>query len=439
MADYFGVIGNRDYIKYRGEKHPFWHFLDEQPDGWLTSLAYEREDLPAGKTMVFDCGAWSYRDQETPRLGKQDVTPEWAYQRYSERAKYGDFLIAPDHMLIPGVDLQARRMFNLASARRFLDLVPITSGFVPMATVHGDTIDERINAAYQFASMGYKALALGGLAARASQKSLVMQIVREVRTALPNVWLHVLGLSSPAYAVAWYEYGVQSFDGSSHFKQAFTAGAFFERDGMTLRKHQAARPGEPITAPWCDCRACMALREDGIDTRSYGSNENNMGRAAHNMNMLMAAQKAAIRGEIILVSCVGEKLPQAAPAQDLYQSAWFRKARRYAETHGQRWYILSALYGLVNPGDVIESYNVTLNEKSAEERRAWAGKVSEQISKVITPGPLTILAGKHYREYLSEFLHGYALNVPMEGLGIGQQLAWLDAHADSGEDQLSLF
>lgn len=438
MATYFGVIGNRDYIKYHDERRPFWEFLDHQPDGWLTSLAYERADLPQGKRMIFDCGAWSYKDAETPRLGKQLVTPEWVYGRYLERAQPGDFLIAPDHMLIPGVDLDARRTFNAASAAEFLHIVD-AGVYTPMATVHGDNLDERIATAQRYADMGYPALALGGMAARASQKTLVLEIAREVRLAVPSVWLHVLGLSSPAYALAWQEYGINSFDGSSHFKQAFTAGAFFERDGMNLRKHQAARPGEPITAPLCNCRACTLLREDGIDTRTYGSNENNMGRAAHNLNMLMQAQKAAVRGEIILVSCVGEKLSNAAPAADLYQSDWFIKARRYAEAHAQRWYILSALHGLVAPETIIEPYNVTLNDLPAAERRTWAERVAAQIQQSITPGALTILAGKHYREHLTEMLPAYTFDVPMQGLGIGQQLAWLDAHTPADDTQLTLF
>jgi len=93
------------------------------------------------------------------------------------------------------------------------------------------------------------------------------------------VWLHVLGLSAPQYALAWREYGVNSFDGSSHFKQAFTGGAFYLLGvGGKMVKHQAARPGEPVTAPTCECLACATLRDVDVDTRRYGSNEHNMGR-----------------------------------------------------------------------------------------------------------------------------------------------------------------
>lgn len=297
MAKYFGVVGNRDYIKLRGEQLPFWHFLDNQPDGWLVSLAYMRDDLPhdARTIMIFDCGAWTYRAEPQPRLGADLVTPEWAFERYRQVALPGDFVVAPDHMLIPGVDLDARRSFNRQSAARFLELAA-DSPFSPMAPVHGETLQERIDTARRLVEGGYAALALGGLAARASRKAFILDAVAAIREAVPpDVWVHVLGLSSPEYAAAWRRMGVQSFDGASHFRQAFTAGVFFALgDDGELKKHLAARPGQQVGAPQCDCRACSLLREDDVDTRRYGSNESNMGRAAHNMNMLMRAQKIAM-------------------------------------------------------------------------------------------------------------------------------------------------
>jgi hypothetical protein len=292
MSLYIGVIGNRDYIKYQGKRRPFWEFLDRQPDGWLCSLAYKREDVPIGLT-VWDCGAWSYKDLETPRLGRDEVTPAWAVGQYSKLARPGDFVVAPDHMIIPfpGVDafarIVARRQFNYGSATEFIKLCP--DHFRPMAVVHGLDLEERIGYAGHLVHLGYTALALGGLAGQASKKQMVIEVIETMRQKFPNVWLHVLGVSSPAYAAEWIRLGVNSFDGAGHFKQAFTAGRFFVEEDGQLKSFQAVRPGEEITAPLCECLACRKLRRDGIDTRSYGSNENNMGRAAHNLNQLIRA------------------------------------------------------------------------------------------------------------------------------------------------------
>lgn len=289
VANYFGVIGNRDYIKYQGERRPFWEFLDEQPDGWLCSLAYKREDVPGGKPMIWDCGAWSYKDKETPVLGGKVVSAAWAVQEYRRLATEGDFVIAPDHILIPGTDLDSRRWFNRISAVGFIHRCPYY--LRPMAVVHGTTHQERELNAEFFIRLGYKALALGGLAGRASSRTMVLEVVSRFREKFPfpSVWLHVLGVSSPFYAAEWRRLGVNSFDGASHFKQAFTAGKFFIEEEGKLISYQASRPGEPVTAPVCNCRACARLRLDKIDTRSYGSNENNMGRAAHNLNQLIRA------------------------------------------------------------------------------------------------------------------------------------------------------
>jgi queuine/archaeosine tRNA-ribosyltransferase len=128
-------------------------------------------------------------------------------------------------------------------------------------------------------------LALGGLAGQASRKDHCKGVVGAVREAYPDVWLHVLGLSAPSYAREWHRLGVDSFDGASHFKQAFTAGKFYLWDGAELKGYRVRE----VTPPECDCRVCVMLRTEGVDTRRYGSNESNMGRAAHNLNHLMRA------------------------------------------------------------------------------------------------------------------------------------------------------
>lgn len=263
MSLYFGVIGNRDYIKYRGRRLPFWEFLDHQPDGWLCSLAYRRGDVPDHTTRIWDCGAWSYRDMDIPSLNGAVVTPAWAWEQYLKLARPGDFVVAPDHMLIPGVDVAFRRGYNRSSACDFLRLTQEMPCLRPMAVVHGMNVPERVRTALELHEIGYRALALGGLAGMAGQKpNSVIAAVQEVRAAIPGVYLHVLGVSSPSFAAEWNHLGVDSFDGASCFKQAFTAGAFYlERDG-SLVAYRAARPGEDVAAiPPCDCRACRLLRE----------------------------------------------------------------------------------------------------------------------------------------------------------------------------------
>jgi len=427
---YFGVVGNRDYIKRRGEKRPFWEYLDEQPDGWLTSLTYRRKDLPHGKPMIYDCGAWSYKDAEIPPVNSEQVAAA-----YAEHAPVGSMVIAPDHMLIEGTDVEYRRKWNSEQAELFLRDCP--QDMLPMACVHGMDLEERVEHAKWLASIGYQHIAIGGLAARASQKALVISWVKAIRESV-SVWLHVLGLSSPDYMRTWQQIGIQSADGSSHFKQAFTGGAFFTQEGAKLIKHQAARPGNAddlgIVAPQCHCKACSTLVEEGIDTRSYGSNENNMGRAAHNLNMLMKAQKIAMGKTLVLVACCGPKLKGRHRAADLYQSDLFIKSRRWAEQNGDEWAILSAKHGVVYPDIIIEDYNTTLNEMPAPERRKWAELVRDQL-RFRKSDTIVLLAGNRYCEWADQT---WNIARPMQGLGIGQQLQWLNINTTSTQPQLAL-
>ncbi|WP_010188201.1 DUF6884 domain-containing protein [Sphingomonas sp. PAMC 26605] len=125
------------------------------------------------------------------------------------------------------------------------------------------------------------------------------------------------------------------------------------------------------------------------------------------------------------VACVGQKLDHPARAGHLYQSDWFRKARAYVTSQGGRWFILSALHGVIHPSSMIELYNVTLGDTTAADRWAWGERVSAQLAERIGPRtPGVILGGRLYRDPIPDWC-GARASVPMEGLGIGQQKAWL--------------
>lgn len=137
---------------------------------------------------------------------------------------------------------------------------------------------------------------------------------------------------------------------------------------------------------------------------------------------------------LILVSCVSAKQTNPAPACDLYTSDWFRKARAYAERHAtnQRWYILSAKHGLTDPATVLAPYDLTLKTMSRAQRTEWANRVYQALSTLADPhqDKIIFLAGSVYREPLATLLlqNHYQLEIPMQGLRIGEQLHWLSSH-----------
>ena len=129
-----------------------------------------------------------------------------------------------------------------------------------------------------------------------------------------------------------------------------------------------------------------------------------------------------------LISCVGKKRETAAEAKDLYDSALFAKSREFVEQRCDSWFILSAKYGLIEPADVIDPYEDTLNTKSRRERDEWANRVWAVLRQRLRPDDhVTILAGDRYRESLVPLMMAYGcqVDVPMQGLGIGRQLQWL--------------
>ena len=138
---------------------------------------------------------------------------------------------------------------------------------------------------------------------------------------------------------------------------------------------------------------------------------------------------------VVLVSCVFQKQTKPVEAKDLYLSDWFLKARRFAEGVGVPWLILSAEHGLVRPDDMIAPYEKTLNTMPVQERREWADKVFTQLTSAVPDlRHVIVLAGSRYREILVDRLRarGVTVDVPMEGLRIGEQLSWLSQNARHG-------
>lgn len=139
-----------------------------------------------------------------------------------------------------------------------------------------------------------------------------------------------------------------------------------------------------------------------------------------------------------LVACAATKLDHSAPAKDLYVSPWFVKARAYAEAQGGEWRILSAKHGVVHPNNILLHYEETLIGASRERREAWASHVLRQLDfgGFTVPGArIVFLAGTAYREPLVPWLQlrNVEVEVPMRGLGIGQQLVWLTARATAAQ------
>jgi hypothetical protein len=131
-----------------------------------------------------------------------------------------------------------------------------------------------------------------------------------------------------------------------------------------------------------------------------------------------------------LVGCVKKKAGVPMPASDLYISELFKGRRRFVERSCDRWWILSALHGLVHPGELLAPYDYTLKTTTRPERRAWAHRVLHELDERerLQPGDVVeVHAGVEYRDFgLVAGLKDRGVDVVVPALGMtqGRQLGF---------------
>ncbi len=137
--------------------------------------------------------------------------------------------------------------------------------------------------------------------------------------------------------------------------------------------------------------------------------------------------------DVVLIGCVRTKKAVASPASELFASPLFAGRRRYAAGSGRPWYILSAKFGLLAPGDVIGPYDVYLAAQSPGYQRAWGEFVTAQLEQHehgLGGRRIEVHAGAAYVDPLRRPLaaRGAVLAVPLAHLRQGEQLAWYGRH-----------
>ena len=143
-----------------------------------------------------------------------------------------------------------------------------------------------------------------------------------------------------------------------------------------------------------------------------------------------------------LVACSKTKLNHAAPARELYTSPLFRAASAYCERTYDRWFILSAKHGLVDPDQILEPYDLTLSDLDRRLLRTWGTQVRTQWQRT---GISTVAVGQGWSKRGDDdirfFMHAGRLyrtsasfradlvEAPVERLRIGEQIAWYAAQS----------
>lgn len=142
---------------------------------------------------------------------------------------------------------------------------------------------------------------------------------------------------------------------------------------------------------------------------------------------------------LYLISCSKTKGKTPGPAREMYQGGAFKLSRDLVEAQRDSYLILSAKYGLLRPETIIEPYDLSVPSMTSRKRKSWATWVFPQLRAVMAPQGLprwqrvSFLAGFFYAQHLTYLLRAWSyeagfrleIDLPLQGLGIGEQLGYL--------------
>jgi cytoplasmic iron level regulating protein YaaA (DUF328/UPF0246 family) len=107
----------------------------------------------------------------------------------------------------------------------------------------------------------------------------------------------------------------------------------------------------------------------------------------------------------------------------MYVSELFKKSLAYAKSlNPDRIFILSAKYKVLELTDIIEPYELALNDMSERERKLWAYHVIKQLElkDIDFTEKAVFLCSEKYRKYIKLKFPNYS--IPLQHMGIGEQL-----------------
>ena len=179
--------------------------------------------------IMGDCGAFTYKDENTPPFTVDDVITFYEMLGF-------DLGISVDHVILgfneewdlslPGFDpvpeqFRDRQELTLSLASEFLALAEDQDvAFTPVGVAQGWSPKSYARAVNELQAMGYTYIALGGLVPLKTPDILAtLHAVDEERTA--STRLHLLGVTRVSEFKRFSELGVVSFDSTSPFLQAF--------------------------------------------------------------------------------------------------------------------------------------------------------------------------------------------------------------------------
>lgn len=191
------------------------------------------------------------------------------------------------------------------------------------------------------------------------------------------------------------------------------------------------------------CRACF-WRNTTPDTERLAAVDRGERRVCKHASLIPGRYEChgerahvlatAPKTRVLLVGCGKSKQAQPAAARDLYTGGLFSARRAYADRTGAPWWVISAKHHLVAQTDTLAPYDLALTELNSMKRTGWGCEVAMQLHDALVRREidpllceLEIHAGAAYVAAIRLWVGGIRILTPLEGLGVGQQLAWYKA------------
>lgn len=230
-----------------------------------------------------DCGAFSYVAEDSPTISVQQAVS--LYDLYDF-----DLGASVDHIPVPEIptakgtrkltkaERQDRVKLSRANAEAFfVHHRACGARFIPVGTIQG--LDAKSYAAQipEYAEIGYRYVALGGLVPRSDAD--VLDVVKHVADAVKRLarpmWIHLFGVYRPKLQEHFRQLGVDSFDSATYFRKAWLRS---DQNYLAVDGSWYAAIRVPPTS---DARTLARLQESGTTATDLAAMERKAMDALH--------------------------------------------------------------------------------------------------------------------------------------------------------------
>ncbi|GAA3043159.1 hypothetical protein GCM10010464_04060 [Pseudonocardia yunnanensis] len=180
--------------------------------------------LPDNMATIGDCGAFNYVGEYEPPYSVDEVIDFYDGCRFDAGVSVDHVILGYDRAATKATTdpaWKARQAITLRLAQDFIGAVERRASQVePVASAQGWSPASYAESVRVLQGLGFRRIGLGGMVPLKTPDILAcLEAIGEIR--LPEVELHLLGVSRIESMEMFAKYGVTSFDSTSPFKQAF--------------------------------------------------------------------------------------------------------------------------------------------------------------------------------------------------------------------------